>query len=397
MRKLKRNPTNGLKPQINFKFERGLLLGFIPATIVVQNTYSPSEEDFMDAATKRVNHEIFKDNIRNLTVSLYQYTSDALTTEEKEEVETRLVNQWINIAEYHPTIISDVMVPFISTLRNQQLIPRKQAKTLIDILKRTEKPIKRTITTEIPQIRKELKKPKEEINQTEDCREYMMNALGLDKKIADYYASQVQLETIHHIQHELKTTFGDIYTEIIAENPEILQYMLDSKFTKYITTVQLVQRAVKNQNRTDLNLEENIATYAHLEHLLELKRKLYGRELTTEEEIKTDDLDISNVSLVSYRFLHKNVDSVRGRLDSLIENGSVSVSDHEHWNIGKSKSARGRDILIEISRSMRQLFKELDLPEPWYDLNFGQSTLTINEEGADYLRQIRDLAYERQK
>ncbi|NQV91530.1 hypothetical protein HQ489_03570 [Candidatus Woesearchaeota archaeon] len=401
--RLKRNPTNDLKPQIYRTFERGHIMGIIPVVMVSEEDYSPSDDDFINAATKKINHETFKNNIRNLAISLYQYTTNILTREEsltkkeKDEIESRLKDQWRNISEYYPKINYTETKQFITTLRNHRLIARENAITLIDVLKRTEqKPITtRTIRKEKIKERR-FNHPKKDMDQTEDCREYIINVLGLNNEIADQYAPQLKLKTIHHMQHELKTTFGEIYTEIIAENPTILQYVLDTKFTKYITTVQMVQKSIEDQNRTDLNLEDNIAIYANLECILKLKRELYERESINEEGIEENELDITVISLSNYRFLHKNVDSVRERLDSLIETCSVSVDDHEHWDNTKSKSARGRDILRDIAHSYRQLFHELDLPEPWYDLNHGQSTLTIDEEGSKYLRQIRDLAYKRQ-
>lgn len=114
------------------------------------------------------------------------------------------------------------------------------------------------------------------------------------------------------------------------------------------------------------------------------------RSYFTEEE-QQNPVDSGRLKVADLRILHDNPAS-RGYLDSLIESGSLEVSDHEHWSnsANNETGARGLNILKVVKLQLREMFDQLGLEPPQVSINYGQGILTIPEEYVPLLRDVKE-------
>jgi hypothetical protein len=102
--------------------------------------------------------------------------------------------------------------------------------------------------------------------------------------------------------------------------------------------------------------------------------------------------DINKLNLSRNRLFSSDDKQAQLYLDSLIRNGKISVSTHEHWCKSKDEGTGPRSfhILRKVSFSLNMAFSELKLERPEISTNSNKMTLEIDERTKDYLRKIRE-------
>ena len=205
---------------------------------------------------------------------------------------------------------------------------------------------------------------------------------SISKKYSDLeiFKRYVSLEEVIKIDDTVKKT--------IRKVPELL-VMSDYKFQKTLdifkklTYYQITK--LDKEIGTNLKLLENYGKY-----------KYRPDETSLDSNPKTEKkLDFSNLNLGEYRILHTNNEKSVLYLNSLIEEGTLKLGEHEHWSKSKNKGTgpRGVKIAKVIDQQIKQLFNELDLEPPKNKIEFGESTLTIAEETQERLEKIRKEIY----
>ena len=111
--------------------------------------------------------------------------------------------------------------------------------------------------------------------------EYLTALFRLSLEVAQRYAGQITLSQLDELHERLKEVVGNQAVALVNRNPVILTYQTESKFTKYITTLNLVTERIKRNGSKGVDLtakygvENNLERYADLEQLLALKRELF--------------------------------------------------------------------------------------------------------------------------
>lgn len=120
--------------------------------------------------------------------------------------------------------------------------------------------------------------------------------------------------------------------------------------------------------------------------------------------LKTEDakgvaIDPTKLKVAKYRLLHRDNTQSQGYLNSLIEDGELTVGKKEHWTKSGDggNGLRGLNIIRKIAFDLSVMFDELGLPKPEYKLNNGQMELRIPPYTGVILGKIRDAAYSLQK
>ena len=117
------------------------------------------------------------------------------------------------------------------------------------------------------------------------------------------------------------------------------------------------------------------------------------------EAAKEIIINVDKLKVHKYRLLHKDNTQSRNYLNSLIENGCLTVEGHEHWaKSGDGQNGlRGLNIIRKMAYDLTVLFDELGLPKPDYKLNHGQLKISIPQYTSVVLGKIREVAYSQQK
>ena len=238
----------------------------------------------------------------------------------------------------------------------------------------------------------------------EERLEYITAVLKLPREKAQTYADHITLQQLNELHQGMNDTLGDEYArKIIQANPGVVLYPSENLFTKYLTTLQVVQGRIRsNGDKEELEekfgIKNNVLKYASLEQLLELKRQLFQEtgqyHPTTLDESPPEDFQ---VYVSRYAILKRNP-AMEPRLDSLVRTGELLVGGDEHWSgEGTTAGPRGRNILTKIRTELNHLFTDLGYESPRCEINFNDHKLMIPSNTQQLLSGIRDQAYQAQK
>ncbi len=390
----------------------------------------PDKESYLVQAYETFFPATIKENLSllaNCGASLYLSQRNYLTREEKESLYSRLLDQVASISKTPLGSNLETEVPELERMLNQLFLPEmdsqlQRMKTLLDALQeggyvseRVKENLTRLISPqeERPLVEKNTRKiassdiPSAPVS-PQDLREaeleknqraaYLKDELQLSQDVAEKYAKKLDSERLRSFFNNLRERLGyDSAVAVVNNNPELLNYCLDGNASSYLKVLKQVQGrlSLHPELKEEFDLPRNLAAYASLESLLELKGNLYARtKPIVPEERPPETLDVSRLKLAKYTMLHQKPE-VERRLSSLIETGSVTVEEVEHWN--NSSGARAANILKKMKYQLIGIFEDLGLEKPGQDLNFGQRILQIDPSAQERLREIRDQAYELQR
>ncbi len=303
----------------------------------------------------------------------------------------------------------DMLRTVTEVLRRERYVGRDQAEAIIRLLFPPQK-VRNLIVQKPPEMPKTPPPPTlppkidSPASSPEESIEYLMVVLRLPRETAQSYAGQVTLQQLREFRQGMNDAVGDEYADkLIHANPRLVLYPSENLFTKYITTLQIVQRRIKSGENTEkleegFGFEGNVEKYASLEQLLELKRRLFQEtgkyQVAAQQKVPAEDY---RVYVSRYALLKQN-QAMEQRLDSLIRTGEFIVDGNEHWKGERATTgARGKNILKVIRTELNHLFKDLGYGSPGCEINFGQQKLTVPERTQGLLRQIRDNAYQLQQ
>lgn len=378
----------------------------------------------------------FQENIHDLLCAgIYharEEESGVLSRAKKESFYVRVVDVVKELTEQRPyeclkqeypevqTIIRSFYLPereediqrlrtVTEVLRREKYVSRDQAEAIVQLLFPPEKVSAFSIQTPSARLKTPAPVPllaehKFTASTPEESLEYLTVVLRLPRETAQSYANQVTLQQLNELHQGMNDAVGDEYTfKIIQANPDVIMYPSENLLTKYLTTLQVVQRRIKSNGDTEkleqeFGLENNVQKYADLEQLLELKRQLFQEtgkyQPTLPLEIPAEDFQV----YVSRYALLKRNHAMEPRLDSLIRTGEFIVGENEHWGgEGTTTGARGRNILKIVKTELNRLFEDLGYDSPECEINFGQHTLRVPEKTQQLLGEMRDKAYSLQK
>lgn len=212
--------------------------------------------------------------------------------------------------------------------------------------------------------------------------ELLTGTFEVDSKRAEKVAANLTLDQFYLNFARLESIVGFEGGVGVVKDGDFLDYR-NHQLEIYF------QLAMEARSRMDSALPIPIKPFYSIESL--------KRYLGIKKEERTT-LDHSKLNIASYKILHKDNPQSRDYLNSLIEMGEVIVEGHEHWNKGiKDKGPRGLNILKRIGYELKLIFRDLELGEPDYKINFGQMKLGINDSTRSALRQVRESAYSLQK
>ena len=294
----------------------------------------------------------------------------------------------------------------LGSLAQHKFMRKENAQTLYDLLTKSQQILSgpKSVAS-FPRITPPGRKALPTAPDHSDTIEYLTFIFGVDENAAKQYAAVITVTQADEMYRELTRVMGERYTiQLIQQNPDILTYPADHKWSKYVTTIQLIQaRIEKNGSPQDLQkkygMESKFESYTSLEKLLELKRELFGETGNydaDEPHTKLSSQNLQRKDLSRYQFLHRGIPEVEQRLDSLVTSGQVTVTYNDHWN-GANSGARGTHILEKMGHELTNLFAQQKLDSPSYNINYGQFTLTIDEPTRQALHNLRTQAYELQR
>lgn len=117
----------------------------------------------------------------------------------------------------------------------------------------------------------------------EERLEFLTVLFELPEEKARLYLNHT-LNNLHYLYGELSRIVGEDYAVgLVQVNPDILNYHSEGRLTKYFTTLELVRGHIRRAYQQQEELEQrygiqfNLGTYADLDQLLELKRRLFGQ------------------------------------------------------------------------------------------------------------------------
>ncbi len=243
----------------------------------------------------------------------------------------------------------------------------------------------------------------------QEVLEYLTIMFELPPETAEKYAESITLPALEDLHDGLDTIVGKDYSlRLLQKNPHLLTYS-SSDIQRYLRTLKLIKKEIGTNGNRRKNFEErfglknNVERYASLEQLLVLKEEffselgIYAAAAAGDNIMEpAEEIDITRIKLSHFPILHRSADDVERRLSLLIDNGFVTVGANEHWG-ETTTGARGLNILKRIKTELSHLFSALELERPVYNLNFGQRKLGISDETRQYLREIRDKAYQLQR
>lgn len=242
-------------------------------------------------------------------------------------------------------------------------------------------------------------------DQSEEIIEYL-TILGISEESAAPYVGEMKLNDLKEFYEGLENnlggrTAGKFFQEYF---PALLPYVASGAYTKHLTTLSKIQQRLGEHGGKKLErrfgFKRHEKEYASLNGLEELKRKLFEETGGYNGEKKTDRLvnDGDDYTYIfHYAIMQKNP-IMEERLSSLIEEGELVISRHEHWMGDKSKGLRGRNILKEIRTELNYLFGNLSyhqlfgVPQHYKsvcEINFGQHKLLIKPWAQTVLQRVR--------
>ena len=291
-------------------------------------------------------------------------------------------------------------------LCRERHITRENADTIVRLL--SPRPERQTLPARTspargrtPAPKKSTYEPNHPASTADEVREYLSVVLRLPKETADSYADKVTLLQLCEFHQGLYGAVGaENAQKLIQHNPGLVLYPSENIFTKYLTTLQVVQGRIRSNGDQEklgqeFGLGSNVEKYASLEQLLELKRKLF-QGTGNYQTIDPPEAPSHNFQVYVSRYaLLKRNPAMEPRLDSLVRTGELLVGEHEHWSgEGTTAGPRGRDILKKIRTELNHLFTDLGYGSPECEINFGQHTLAVPPRTQQLLGQIRDRAYQ---
>ncbi len=243
------------------------------------------------------------------------------------------------------------------------------------------------------------------VSTPEESLEYLTVVLRLPREAAQSYADQVTLQQLREFQQGINDAVGEEYAgKLVQANPSLVLYPSENLFTKYLTTLQVVQGRIRSNGdmeklEREFGLESNVDKYASLEQLLELKRKLFQETAKYHTAAPPENpVEDFKVYVSRYAILQK-IPVMEQRLDSLIKQGEFTVGRKEHWGERSRKTggARGRNILTILRTELNHLFTDLGYDSPGCEINFDRHILSVPQKTQQLLSEIRDKVYQSQK
>ena len=220
--------------------------------------------------------------------------------------------------------------------------------------------------------------------QIAESRDVLENFLELETSVVSNYSTKLSQGDLISIYGQLSDKLGDeLALSVIQDNPEVLTYMQQNKWNKYLKALTVIDSNSEPNGITSYQVSD----YSSLEKALELKQEVNPFANGEDTGEITEEITEPEFELYKYTFLHTGNEHVDARRESLIKEGCVTVADHDHWG-GGSTNAKGRHILMKLSYEIKCSFADLGLPEPSCDTNFGQRTLTISPQDQTYLTEI---------
>ena len=220
--------------------------------------------------------------------------------------------------------------------------------------------------------------------------------MGLDQRLEDVLKSIFEVESKKAEQAAKISTL-----EEFELNFRRLENLLDFKGAAEV--VRLGEFLAYRNSQLDKYFQLAYLAIGKMDAFLPVPIKPFYSVTTLKEYlgIKEEDskvIDHSKLKLASYRILHIDHPMSVAFLESLIENGEVVVGDNDRWSRSKSKEGpRGPSILRRIAFELVEIFNDLEMNRPQYDINFGQSKITLDRTTSEALRKVRDSAYSLQR
>ena len=178
------------------------------------------------------------------------------------------------------------------------------------------------------------------------------------------------------------------------ENYEVLESLVGEGFAKEV---------VKNGDFLSYrngSLDEYfrlVRIYASQREGVEVSFFYSIESLNSKNRKESDSFNIGKLDVSRNKLFNLDNDQTNKYLNSLIENGYLTVSTHEHWCKSKDgeNGPRSNHILQRIAYLLKTGFAELGLERPEVNINNGTITLEIGERTRKNLKKIVDELMEK--
>jgi hypothetical protein len=210
--------------------------------------------------------------------------------------------------------------------------------------------------------------------------EYLTRSYDTDFMKARSIARRMTFANFAEAYDTLSALIGEDYASQVVEKGKFLDYRNGTMEEYHALAREAVGRI------EEVTEDVSRAFYS----IPRLKAFLYPQDNGT-----TVTVDCSNLELADCKILHKDNPQSRMYLDTLIEEGELSVGIHEHWCKARNNNAgpRGLNIIRKMTYQLALAFSQVGYKRLEYDINHGQCTLKISDNTRKRLRTLRASAY----
>ena len=206
----------------------------------------------------------------------------------------------------------------------------------------------------------------------------LTSVFEVDQKRAEEVARSLTVETFDSNFSRLEAIIGFDNAAFVVKEGRFLGYR-NNEIENYFKLAHDVSAKI------DHSLPIPVQIFYSIESLHEFLR--------SKQEGKVA-IDVSRLNISKYRLLHPDNEQSKKYLNTLIEDGHITVETNERWNKSLNKGVRAVDIVRKIAYELTMVFNDLDIGRPWYNLNNGQMKLIITHPTTrEYLKEIRDKVY----
>ncbi|MBS3151549.1 hypothetical protein J4443_04175 [Candidatus Woesearchaeota archaeon] len=217
----------------------------------------------------------------------------------------------------------------------------------------------------------------------DELEEILIELFDVDREKAKQISERQTLHDFDNGLTRLESLLGESVAYEIIRLGDFAFYR-NSRLQDYFNLAEQVLDRIKDRVHQD-----NGNWHARLFYSVESLNKFLERG---EEE--TQEKEPAEVGFSRYYLFNKNNEISRPYLGSLISNGELFVGTHEHW-LGSNRPGgpRGRNILIKIGYELKVAFSEAGFDNPKVRINYGQHSISVDDETQKRLRILRDMAY----